>query len=490
MRPFVVGLPLALMLGGLLGEWLGGPAYFTALQNLVDQLIDHLGWLFDWSTFLFVILVMAIYVSPLGRVRIGGKNATPIVRKWRWFAITLCTTIATGILFWGTAEPIFHLRDYPLAGETDPTFALSTLFLHWTITPYAIYTIAGLAFALGYYNRGRAFSLWAMLFPFTGSENRTSRWAALVDSVCLYGLMAGMAASLGAGVLTLTGGLRRLQWIKPDAEPFGLICTVIVLAFVFSAGSGLQRGIRWLSGLNFLGFVGLAIVVFAFAPLGDLFELTARAFADFVRHFPSRSTSLGDELPAAWRADWTTFYWANWYAWAPITGLFLGRLAVGYTVREFITVNWLMTSLFGAFWMIVFGGSSILLDGTSGGSLQRLLTESGAESIVFALLGSLPLAPFLVLFFVVLVFLSYVTAADSNVSAMSALSVTGVRPDQPEASLWIKVGWGVLIGLIAWVLIRDGSLDGIRLISILGGLPAMLLICGVSIGLLREIFRK
>lgn len=496
-RYFVMLLPLLLLLVGALMSITAGQWFINLQQQLVDQLISRLDWLFNWSTFLFVLLVIAVYYSPLGKQRIGGASAKPILPKWRWFAITLCTTIATGILFWGTAEPIFHLRDYPLSGETDPAFAMSTLFLHWTITPYAIYTVAGLAFALAYYNRKQPFSLATMLYALRNRPVDT-RTAAIIDSVCLYGLVAGMAASLGAGVLTLCGGIQQFYPHFDGPVAYGLICLGIVLAFIISANSGLQKGIRWLSGFNFIGFCFLAIIVFSFGPITNILSLASEGLVDFAENFFARSTNINNPITAEWRQGWTSFYWANWFAWAPISALFLGRLSVGYTVKEFIQINWLWTSLFGGFWMVIFGGTAITYDLNSNGQLQELLTAEGPESIVYALLSasSLSAQPIyllntsLVIFFLLLVFLSYVTAADSNVSAMSALSVNGVQADSPEAPLVIKIIWGTAIGIIAWAMISTAGIDGIKLISILGGLPAMLLIIVVAIGLARTMLKS
>ncbi|PHI20091.1 BCCT transporter [Lewinellaceae bacterium SD302] len=484
LRLFVILPPVVLLFTGLAFSLINEVAFVALLQTLVGQLISQFNWLFSWSTFSFVLLVVAVYISPLGTRKIGGPDAVPILTRWRWFAITLCTTIATGILFWGTAEPIFHLRDYPLTGEPDPAFAMSTLFLHWTITPYAIYTVAGLAFALAYYNRKQQFSLGSMLFALR-DRPVSERTAALVDSICLYALVAGMAASLGAGVLTLAGGME--QYYPGFSGPFGygLICLAIVLAFILSAGSGLQRGIRWLSGFNFIGFSLLAVLIFSVSPTGELLELAAVGLSDFFINFLPRSTDINSGIPADWQQDWTIFNWANWFAWAPISALFLGRLSVGYTVRQFIRVNWLWTSLFGGVWMVIFGGSAIAMDEQTGGDLQLLLTESGAESIVYALFATLPGQKIIVPFFLLLVFLSYVTAADSNVSAMSALSIKGISPEHPEAPLRVKIFWGSVIGLVAWTMVSKAGLDGIRSISILGGFPAMLLIILVAIGLVR-----
>ena len=43
----------------------------------------------------------------------------------------------------------------------------------------------------------------------------------------------------------------------------------------------------------------------------------------------------------------------------------------------------------------------------------------------------------------------------------------------------VKIAWGVTIGMIAWIMASSFRLEGIRMLSILGGLPAILLLFGV-----------
>ncbi|MEM7574004.1 MAG: BCCT family transporter [Bacteroidota bacterium] len=501
-RHFVFLSPLALLLIGLVLSLINTERFFSRAQAVVDWLLQHFDWLFSWSTFLFVLLVAAVYFSPLGKQRIGGEDAQPILSRWRWFAITLCTTIATGILFWGTAEPIYHLSSPPVGSGDDPAaFAMSTLFMHWTITPYAIYTVAGLSFALAYYTHKQPFSLSSMLYPLVGE--RAHGWPGqVVDAICLFALVAGMAASLGAGILTLDGGLSGSLETSPDSPNakyadstfqgfrYALIGLAIVAAFLISAASGLQRGIRILSTYNALGFIALAIFVLCFGPTRELFALAGKGLVDFITHFLPRSTNIGNPLPTDWQHSWTVFYWANWFAWAPISALFLGRLSVGYRVREYIQINLLWPSLFGALWMIIFGGSSIHLDLETAGAFQAGLTENGPESLIYQLFGELPATELVSGFFLLVVFLSYVTAADSNISAMGGLSVQGISPEQPEAPLYIRLIWGLVIGLVSWVMITFAGIDGIKLISTIGGFPAMLLIILVGLGLLRLLLQK
>ena len=462
-------------------DWLLGRA--AAASNWI---LAHFDWLFSWSTASYLLILCFTYLSPLGRTVIGGAGAQRLLSPGRWFAVTACTTIATGILFWGIAEPIYHVTDPPPAGRAAPaTFALSTLFLHWTLTPYAIYTLGALIFALGFYNHGQPFSLSTLLRPLLG--RRAHRFGGVTDAFCLFALVSGMAAALGAGSLALLGGVQQYVGGDAGATVFGLgtVIALIVLAFATSAATGLQRGIRVLSSYNILGFLLLATFVFLAGPVSGTLRLTAGAAVDFVATFVPRNLGIDPGIPAAWSHAWTGFYWANWYAWAPVTALFLGRLARGYSVRRVIEMNLLCTSLFGAFWMVAFGGTALVLDRGSGGALGQALEQAGPEAVAYVLLDQLPGVALTAPFFLLLIFLSYVTAADSNVSAMSALCVRGIRPDSAEAPLAVKLLWAGVIGLVSWILVAFAGLDGIRLISTLGGFPAMLIFIVGAVGLLR-----
>ncbi|MEM9929600.1 MAG: BCCT family transporter [Bacteroidota bacterium] len=449
------------------------------VKGCSDWLLDHFDWLFSWSIFGCFVVVLVVYFSPLGKVVIGGEGAKPLLSPFRWFAVTVCTTIATGILFWGTAEPIMHASGPPPAGVADPEiFAMSTLFLHWTFTPYGMYTLGGLIFALAFYNRKEPFAISALLAPALG--RRIHRFGgSVVDAICLFALVAGMAASLGVGALSLVGG----SGLATTPGPLAVVIGLIVVAFSISAATGLQQGIRLLSGINVVGFMILAIFVLLAGPTLEALQLSWAGTVDYVATFLPRNLGLDPGIPKQWQHDWSSFYWANWFAWAPISALFLGRLGVGYTVRHFIRVNLVYTALFGAFWMLCFGAIALVTDST--GTLTAALQEGGAEAVIYALLDTLPLAKFTPILFLVLVFLSYVTAADSNVSAMSALCVSGINPEQAEAPLYVKLLWGGLIGGVSWVLVAYAGLDGVRLISTLGGFLAMFLLIIAGVGLLR-----
>ena len=236
---------------------------FLAAANATNTwILGNFGWLFTWSAFLFLVILLAVYFSPLAKVRIGGADAQPILTKWRWFAIALCTTIATGILFWGTAEPLYHLHQPPsglgIAANSDEAvvFAMSTMFMHWSFTPYGIYTITGLLFALSYYNFKQPFSIRSVLYPIF-KEKVHGPIGTILDIICLTALVSGMAASLGAGIFSLMGGLESILAIPKSDLVLGLLGFAIVATFIVSAASGLHKGISKLSNINAQAFICL-----------------------------------------------------------------------------------------------------------------------------------------------------------------------------------------------------------------------------------------
>lgn len=156
---------------------------------------------FAYAAFLFVLTCIWAALSPLGKIRIGGEDAKPLLSRWNWMAISLTTTIAIGIVFWGTAEPIYHLYNTGGSGaapgsEDAQRFAMVSLYMHWSYTPYAIYTIPGLTFALVYYNLKTPFSLSSPLTVLTGKPI-PRLGADLLDAIALLALLLGLSASLG-----------------------------------------------------------------------------------------------------------------------------------------------------------------------------------------------------------------------------------------------------------------------------------------------------
>lgn len=496
---FVFWPPFLLLLTAVILNFVAPSSFQSATNYANDWILTNVGWLFSLVAFAAVVTCAVVCFSKFGEVRIGGRNAKPLMNMGNWFAITICTTIAVGILLWATVEPISHFHSPPESKGIDPaspesaTFAMSTMYLHWTFTPYAIYAVASLMFAFSYYNMKLPYSLGSPMAPFLGKwfSNRSGN---IIDSLCLYSLAAGMAASLGGGILVLGGGIGDL-FPAIDGKSVYLwaaIALVIITTFVISSATGLMNGIRILSTINAYALVVLALFVFICGPTIFILNFGLESFGVYLTNFFEMNLSMDSltqietddttgKLKKGWARGWTVFYWAVWMAWTPITACFLGQIAYGRTVREFMLVNFILPSLFGAAWMAIFSGMAIHLEMTAGANFQEYLKpdENGNvrnELVMFALFEFLPMTTLLTVFYIGSTFICFVTSADSNTTAMAAISSDGITPENTEGGLYLKVAWGLTVGLVAWVMITFADIEGIKIISVLGGFPSAILI--------------
>ena len=257
-----------------------------------------------------------------------------------------------------------------------------------------------------------------------------------------------------------------------------------------------MKGIRVLSITNiwfFFAFIGFILV---FGPTGDMIVKGGKAILGYGGEFLDRSLMIGAASgDHEWAQGWTTFYFANWLAWAPVTAMFLGRIARGYSVRAFVLVNLLLPALFSMLWMTAFGVFAMDVDLSQGGVLKETLDANGPESVMFRALGELPLSTLMIPILLMLSFISYVTAADSNTEAISQICKTHTHAmsevDETEPSApRLKILWVILLCLLAWIMVAFSGIDGVRMLSNVGGLPALFVVLGLQACLLRMMLQS
>lgn len=477
-----------------------GESFANQAGKLVGWILNNFSWGFSAGAFSCVILCVIVFFSPLGLVRIGGENAQRMLTPGRWTMIALCTTVAAGLLFWAAAEPLYHYYSPPktvgIIGETPAAarFALSTMFLHWSFTPYAIYCIPALVFTLVYHNLKKPFSIGSMLYPLLG--NRVyGKTGEVIDGVALSAFSASMASSMATGILAIMGGLS-IYGVSKGATSLTLIGVAIAITVTLSSVSGLKKGITLLSTLNTYVFFGIGIMVFAFGPTLFIMNFGLESLGAYLDNFFQKSLITGASEHESWAKDWTIFYFSSWMAWAPLVAMFLGKIARGYTVREFLIVNLFIPSLFACVWTSIFSGSVIYFDMLEPGSMKAVLDKQGYEAVIYSLMQKMPFAPLLIIGFLLATYLSYCTAADSTTDAMANLCVEGEDGSRlnEEASssntmvIVMKVMWGLGIGVVAITMLVFADVTGIKQLAYIGGLPALLLCFALIGSLIRLLY--
>ena len=88
--PFLV-LAFVLVLG-----FTSQDTFLLVVNSVKDWIWENFKWLFSGYGLVAVVVCLYACFSKFGNTIIGGKDAKPILSKFNWFAISLCTTIAAG----------------------------------------------------------------------------------------------------------------------------------------------------------------------------------------------------------------------------------------------------------------------------------------------------------------------------------------------------------------------------------------------------------
>src|SRR5690554_2298847 len=86
-------------------------AMFTAAKDWVAQ---EAGWFTILAVAGFLVFIVGLAVSSLGRIRLGPDHSLPDYSYFTWFAMLFAAGMGIGLMFFGVAEPIMHYVDPPV----------------------------------------------------------------------------------------------------------------------------------------------------------------------------------------------------------------------------------------------------------------------------------------------------------------------------------------------------------------------------------------
>ncbi|MDX3526876.1 BCCT family transporter [Streptomyces sp. ID05-39B] len=486
----LVGIGMAAVVAVVLWAWLGDDSFDSATATALAWVLDNFGWLFVVAADVFLVLCLVIAFSRFGRIRLGRDDSVPEFGNLAWIAMMFSAGMGIGLMFYGVGEPLTHYLAPPPASDVQPgsddagRTALEYSFFHWTLTPWAIYGIAGLALAYAGFRKGRGNRLSAAFVPLIGARRAESWPGRLIDLLAVFATVFGTATSLGLGALQVAEGLDITAGLNASRTTELVIIVALSAAFVASAFSGLHRGIKWLSTLNIGLAAGLMVFVFLLGPTVYILDTIPASVGGYLQNLLPMATRTGAFSDQDWLGTWTIFYWAWWLSWAPFVGTFIARISHGRTIREFLIGVLLVPSGATVVWFCVMGGTALRLESTGKADLAGAV-EDGAEASLFAMLDALPIGTVTSFIAMVLVMTYFITSADSASLVMGSLTSRGAL----HPPTWLVVAWGVLMAAVAAVLLVVGGLNSLQTATILVALPfvvVMLFLCWALLKELRE----
>lgn len=421
----------------------------------------------------FLVLCLVLAISPIGKWRLGPPDVKPDFSTVSWLSMLFAAGMGTGLVVWGVAEPMTHLLKPPVGepGQDVPLAFLITHF-HWGLHAWAIYGIGALILAWFGFTQDTPY--------LPGSPIRSrfrGRWvkpvASGADLLAIFAVAFGVAGTMGMGVVQLGSGLTAVAGFPADSTLVDMgIMVVLVAAYMASAATGLDKGIKILSNINMLLAIGLML---AMLWLGGVSNLLG-AYVDNLVHYLSALPALSvDTQPFggsdSWIRGWTLVYFIWWIAWTPFVGIFIARISRGRSIREFVLGVLIAPTLFSIFWFTVIGGVAVQLQ-SEGGFDYTAMLSSDVTGVLYHVLESASGGTWAGVLTTFLLFIFMVTSVDSATFVLGMLTSGGTL--NPARSR--KIAWGVGLGLLGAAFAFVGSVETIKVLTIAGAVPFLLVL--------------
>ncbi|KAA0915516.1 BCCT family transporter [Psychrobacter sp. ANT_WB68] len=452
------------------------------------------GWFFIMVVNLTLVMSIYLIFSRYGDIRLGHQNESPEYNIVSWIGMLFSAGIGIGLLYWGTAEPLYHFMAPPL-GEPESIAsakqAMNISFLHYGLHVWAIYGMVALSLAYFHYRRGLPLAIRSTLYPLIGKKIY-GPMGHIVDTLAVFGTMFGVVTTLGLGVLQINSGLESLFGI-----PNNITVQIILIAFItmlagLSLLMGLDKGIKRLSDINIFFTIVLLSFVIILGPTQFIFNSFFENIGNYLHQIiPLGLWTESYEGEANWQSSWTVFYWAWWISWSPFVGVFVARISRGRTIREFILGVLLIPITILFLWFTAFGGSAVHMELmaaidpniASPGLVEAVKADTG--SAIFKLMESYPMTAALNGLIVVMIVLWFVTSSDSASFVIDMLT-SGGDTNPPKIQ---RLFWAGTEGVIAAVLLAAGGLGALQAASIVSGFPFAVVIVIMMYSLLRGLSR-
>ncbi|MBY7666652.1 BCCT family transporter [Vibrio anguillarum] len=468
----------------------------SVLDGVKWKIIGTFDWLFIWSGNLFVLFCLGLIVSPFGKIRLGGQEATADYSFISWLSMLFAAGMGIGLMFWSVAEPVAYFTGWyetPLgvAANTPEAakLALGATMYHWGLHPWAIYGVVALSLAFFTYNKGLPLSIRSIFYPLLG--DRAWGWAGhIIDILAVLATLFGLATSLGLGAQQAASGIHHVFGIDAGMSLQIVVITVVTLLAVVSVVRGIDGGVKVISNINMI-VAFLLLILVALIGYTVTFSSIPTTLMAYIENIIPLSNPHG-RTDEAWFQGWTVFYWAWWISWSPFVGMFIARVSKGRTIREFLTAVLLVPTAVTLIWMSVFGGLAIDQVINNVGQLgANGLTE--VPLAMFQMFDALPYGTLLSVIAVVLVLVFFITSSDSGSLVIDSITAGG----KVDAPVLQRIFWALMEGAIAVALLWIGgtnAIEALQAAAISTALPftiVLLLMCvSLLLGMRTELLKR
>ncbi|MCQ1061248.1 BCCT family transporter [Photobacterium sp. ZSDE20] len=444
---------------------------------------DKLGFLYlslGVAAFFFMIYIV---FSDIGQIKLGDPDEKPEFTTASWAAMLFCGGIGASILYWGTIEWAYYYQAPPFqlepGSEEAVRWAATYGLFHWGPIAWSIYLVPALPIAYFFYVRKQpVLKVSAALMPAIG-EARSYGWLGkVIDVLFIFGLLGGGATTLGLAAPLITEGANYLFGLPKDTETQIIVLMLCTAIFAYSAYAGMEKGIKFLSNVNFWGALSLLAFVLISGPTIFMLETGLDSLGRMLSNFFVMATwaepfgGYGSFENTHFPQDWTIFYWAWWLVFAPSMGLFVARISRGRTIKQMVTGSIFFGSMGCFLFFMILGNYGLSLQLSGALDVVGILNSEGATKAIFSILEQLPYSTVVIAAFTLLCLIFTATTFDSISYILASVVQNNVTEDPMR---WNRLFWAFALSFMPSVLLFMGGLSTLQTAAIVGGLPLLVI---------------
>lgn len=487
--------PLIIILAAVLAFIIADHKTFMSIFDAINSwLIFNLAWLFQLVTFVCICFGFWLAFSKYGKLKLGKENESPEFSTMAWVSMMFSAGFGISMWMWCSAEVIYHLYTSSIVSDAGATgkpegvaMALQSVFMDWGIHGWMLFAVGGFAVAFPAYRLEKPMTLATGLYGILKTKTFTSKWGKATDVVGAIAALGATATSLGFGLMLISYGIESIFGIEMGFAGKAIAMVMLVAAFVTSAVSGIQRGIKYLSLANIYMSIVLCIFLITAGPTNYILTTMTEALGRYVNYFAeyslwgdSRTFVDGVWKSRGWNNWWLVAFIVWWASYIPFCGGFIARISRGRTVREFILGSVLLPTLLTIIFFGCWSAASAHLEITQTAPIWEFI-QKDFGSTIFEVLKQYPLSTVTCGFVFFSSILYGITTFDST-TFFVAMQVSG---GEKEPKITMRILWGSVIGVIGLIFLSIGNFNVMKSLAVVCGAPFFIVLIAYMISIIK-----
>ncbi len=451
------------------------------IQAFISSAYRFISYSFGWS-YIIIYLIFGVFMfyialSPYGKIKLGGKDAKPKYGNFHWASMIIAAGHGIALVNWVMVEPLITNALAPLGTGYNEAFtyevAAAYTFFHWGPMYWVLFLVAGVPmfYFLGVRQRDKQL-VSVTVEDYLGKKGTNSILGIICDVIVIIALAAGIGTTITVAVQLVAGLSSPLLEVENVKQLEYAILGIFTVVTIISLMRPVSRGMRILSDSNSVLALAILALVLIGGPTAYFFNMGINMLGTVMDIFPRISGWVDPFAVSNYPQNWTIFYAAWIYAYAPMMGVFFASISIGRTLRETILgvfffgclSTFLFCSILGAFALHIQYEGIFDLYGFYVASCNNL------SLTVLKVLSLAPMSKLLTVAFLIMCTIFLVTTIDAATRVLASMTTTSMYAGE-EPPVASKVVWCLAMVLLVFALLFVGGLSVVQALCVMSAIP-------------------